>query len=537
MKKIVFLVVAVFFTLGFVFTVLAEELVWESIGKEFLGLRTVSVNFNEPRIIYIGLKGGVFKSEDGGENWRNVLSVKGENRAVNYLLSDPQSKNFLYAATGNGLFFSSDQGKNWKRIFKGKNYFENECATLVVLPSAIYLGTKGGLFVSKDKGRSWSKETGKLGNSQILAIAYNPKEPNYIYIACVDGIFRTGDAGESWERIFVSLATENNSGIEETDEDINEEIKTSNIRYISVDPNNANYLYLATSRGVYQGQNKGDSWELLADYGLLSRDVKFLLVSNNSEIYAVAKSGIFLYKDSRWQELSLGLIADKIRFLTQDKLGNLYAACDNGLFKTNFKDSPGSNKNSVLELYYKDEPKISEVQQAAIKYAEVQPEKIKLWRKQAAKKALLPKVTVGMDRDKNKTTSKNIWGIYSSYTNSNMTAPGRHYIGPDDETRYDNKNWDISLTWELGDLIWSDDQTNIDVRSKLMVQLRDDILDEVTKLYFERIRVKMEINNLTIEDSKKRCEKELKLQELAASLDALTGGYFTSHLPINRESS
>lgn len=60
-----------------------------------------------------------------------------------------------------------------------------------------------------------------------------------------------------------------------------------------------------------------------------------------------------------------------------------------------------------------------------------------------------------------------------------------------------------------------------------MVQLRDDILDEVTKLYFERLRVKMELDNLSIEDRKKRFEKELKLQELTASIDALTGGYFS----------
>jgi hypothetical protein len=86
------------------------------------------------------------------------------------------------------------------------------------------------------------------------------------------------------------------------------------------------------------------------------------------------------------------------------------------------------------------------------------------------------------------------------------------------------------LTWELGDLIFSDDQTNIDVRSRLMVELRDDILDEVTKLYFERIRIKMELDNLSIEDRKKRFDKELKIQELIASLDALTGGYFSKAL-------
>ncbi len=60
--------------------------------------------------------------------------------------------------------------------------------------------------------------------------------------------------------------------------------------------------------------------------------------------------------------------------------------------------------------------------------------------------------------------------------------------------------------------------------------MRDDILDQVNKLYYERLRVKMELDNLSIEDSKKRFEKELKLRELAASLDALTTGYYSEQL-------
>ena len=67
-----------------------------------------------------------------------------------------------------------------------------------------------------------------------------------------------------------------------------------------------------------------------------------------------------------------------------------------------------------------------------------------------------------------------------------------------------------------------------------MVQLRDDILDEVNKLYFERLRVKMEMDNLQIEDRKKRFEKELRLKELTAALDALTGGYFSSQIQANK---
>ncbi|TRZ93917.1 hypothetical protein D4R78_07285, partial [bacterium] len=94
----------------------------------------------------------------------------------------------------------------------------------------------------------------------------------------------------------------------------------------------------------------------------------------------------------------------------------------------------------------------------------------------------------------------------------------------------DSINWDVSLKWDLSELIFNDAQTSIDVRSRLMVQLRDDILDEVTKLYFERLRVKMELDGLSIIERKKRSGKELRVQELTASLDALTGGYFSQQL-------
>ena len=396
---------------------------------------------------------------------------------------------------------------------------------MAALPYGIYLGTKGGLFASKDKGRLWHKEAATLGNTHILDIAYNLKESKYIYVASVDGIFKTKDGAQSWERIFVACPVENGNDTEEKSEDQDEEERKSNIRYITIDPNNANYLYLATSSCVYQSQDKGLSWELLSSFCLLNRDVRFLLVSSESHLYAVTKSGVFEYRDNRWQELSLGLVVDEIRFLALDNQNNLYAACDKGLFKANRNYVQVSQGTDMISLYSKGEPSINELQQAAIKYAEVEPEKIERWRRQAAKRALLPQLTVSMDRDNNKTTSSSIWGTYG-----NSTGTGKYYVGPDDETKYHNKNWGVSLRWELGDLIWSDDQTNIDVRSRLMVELRENILDQVIKLYFERQRLRMELDGLPIEDRRKKAEKELRLKELAASLDALTNGYFSRFL-------
>lgn len=498
--------------------VFASDLAWEDIGRGNLNLKTVLVETDDPQIIYIGSRDGIFKSDDGGGSWRSVFSAKGTNRGVNLLLFAFGDKNSLYAATGNGLYQSLNRGRNWNRLFKGKNYFENECTALAILPSSLYVGTKAGLFVSQDNGRSWHKESGIVGNSHILNISYNFSEPDYIYIASLNGVFKTSDAGKNWERIFIASPTENGNETEETIDDQDEAERFSNIRYIITDPRNLNQVYLATSCGVYKSIDGGLRWELLSDYGLLDKEVKFLLISSDSILYAATDRAIFRYEESRWYELSLGLVAQNIRFLDLDKQNNLYAACDKGLFKSDVVSYNNSSKDNIISLCYKDEPEISDVQQAAIKYAEVEPEKIARWRKRASKKAFLPKVSVGVDRD---TTDLWHWDSAGSTTKvyDDVLMRGKDAIG-----------WDVTLSWELGDLIWSEAQTSIDVRSRLMVQLRDDVLDEVTKLYFERIRVKMELDNLGIEDRKKRFEKELKIQELTAQLDGLTGGYFSSQI-------
>ncbi|MFC1808445.1 hypothetical protein ACFL0T_08810, partial [Candidatus Omnitrophota bacterium] len=101
------------------------------------------------------------------------------------------------------------------------------------------------------------------------------------------------------------------------------------------------------------------------------------------------------------------------------------------------------------------------------------------------------------------------------------------YITGPDESK---TNYDLNLTWDLGELIWNDDQTSIDVRSRLMVQLRNDILDDITKLYFERRRLQLELAKTERADYEKIVMKELRLNELTANIDALTGGYLSRRL-------
>ena len=104
---------------------------------------------------------------------------------------------------------------------------------------------------------------------------------------------------------------------------------------------------------------------------------------------------------------------------------------------------------------FSGEPGISDVQNAAIKYAEVHPDKIKEWRKSANRKALFPNVSVGLDR-----YVTDYWH-WDSGTSPDTLQKGK-----------DTVSWDIAMTWDMSELIWNSDQTSIDTRSKLMAQLR-----------------------------------------------------------------
>ncbi len=499
----------------------AEEPKWQEVSRGEVNVRSVLLKPDDPKAIYMGTDKGIFKTMDAGNTWRNILLLRGDNRAVNELVFDKKEKSVIFAATGTGLYYSVNDGQRWNRIFRGKNAFENDCTAIGILPQGIYLGTKSGLFISKDRGRSWHKETGKLGASRVFNIAYSGKEKEEIYVSCVDGVFRKVDRETDWEKVYLTHPGENGSEPEEENEDRDTEERHSEIRYVIVDSGNPSSIYLATLRGIYKSKNKGDDWEKLSEYGLLSRDTSFLLFSDKSELYAVTKSGVFIFKNGAWRELSFNLSARNINYLALDKEGNLYACADKGLFKEVSGSSGALVSLDIISEYSKLEPGIEEVQIQAVKYAEVEPEKIINWRKQAQKKAILPQLSIGLDRN-----SGDLWHWES----------GSSIKDCDDTLRRgrDTLDWDVRLSWDLSELIWNNDQTSIDTRSRLMVQLRDDILDEVNKIYFERIRVKMEMDSLQIEDRKKRFEKELRVRELTASLDALTGGYFSNQIRANQ---
>jgi len=496
----------------------AQEVDCEDISGGNRRFYSILIDQDDPGIIYAGSYGAVLKSLDNGEHWRPILLIKGQNMKVNSLVFSPADKNIICAATGNGLYMSVDRGKNWKRAFQGKNYLENVCVCAAITASTLYVGTKGGLFVSDDLGKSWKKEQGELGNGSIRAVIVDRAPDGCVYVLSDHRVFKRVSGRDPWQKTFsvINRGTEDENEPEEGPEE-NDQPSEDYQRFkgLKVSAADRSTLFLATARGAYKSVDAGLTWCLLPSYGLLDEDIRGFCELSGDHLFAATGSGVFIYNVQRWKELYINRAVRDINMIVCDKTGNLYLATDGGLLRISLKYLPdeGSAGSSVV-VSRSEEPTIREVHEAAIRYAEVEPEKILCWRKAAAKKAWLPKMTVGWDRN-----ASSLWHWESGSSTK-----------PDDDVLRRGKDfldWDLTMSWDFGELIWNNDQTSIDTRSRLLVQLREDVLDQVTKLYFERQRVKMSLNDLRIEDRKKRLEKELRLQELTASLDALTGGYFS----------
>jgi len=59
------------------------------------------------------------------------------------------------------------------------------------------------------------------------------------------------------------------------------------------------------------------------------------------------------------------------------------------------------------------------------------------------------------------------------------------------------------------------------------VELREDLLNEVTRLYFERRRVQISLGLNDAVDVQGKIEAEMRISELTALIDASTGGEFS----------
>jgi len=129
---------------------------------------------------------------------------------------------FYFGATGGGVWKTTDGGSNWKNI--SDKYFGGSIGAVATAPGdddIIYVGEGentmrgnvseglGGMWRSDDGGRTW-KNIGLKDGRHIIRIVIHPKNPDIAWVAVMGhlfgpnetrGVYKTHDGGKNWKRV------------------------------------------------------------------------------------------------------------------------------------------------------------------------------------------------------------------------------------------------------------------------------------------------------------------------------------------------
>ena len=85
----------------------------------------------------------------------------------------------------------------------------------------------------------------------------------------------------------------------------------------------------------------------------------------------------------------------------------------------------------------------------------------------------------------------------------------------------------LQLDWRLGEVAYPDDSVDLSRELRQVLALRDDVSDEIHQLYFERARIRARLAAGGPFEPGEPAKLRLRARELAAGLDAWTGGWLS----------
>jgi len=172
-----------------------------------------------------------------------------------------------------------------------------------------------------------------------------------------------------------------------------------------------------------------------------------------------------------------------------------------------------------LRIRFEREPTVRDVQQAALRFFKVHPDRVAGYRAGAVWKAIVPDVEVTFNTERG-TNDRRL--IDALYLNTPIAANGKEVEDPQ------RASWAVGVRahWALDRLIFNAEV--LDVTS--LVGVQEGLLREITSLYFTRRRLMTIMALNPPKDPGEKITESIRLDEISANLDALTGGYLTKEI-------
>jgi photosystem II stability/assembly factor-like uncharacterized protein len=266
------------------------SLKWRSLGPQ-RGGRSIGVagSAARPNEYYFGATGGgLWKTTDGGTNWRPVTDGQINSASVGAVAVAPSNPDVVYIgmgeaqlrgniAQGDGVYKTTDGGKTWKHIGLKDSQTVSRLRVHPTNPDLVYAAVLGhvagpnderGVFRSKDGGATWDRVLFRDNKTGAVDLTLDPNNPSVVYATMWEafrmshmmssggpgsGIFKSTNGGDTWTEI------SRNPGLPKG---------VLGKMGITVSGADSNRLYAqieAEDGGFFMSDDAGATWKLVTD--------------------------------------------------------------------------------------------------------------------------------------------------------------------------------------------------------------------------------------------------------------------------------
>ena len=235
-----------------------------------------------------GVAGGVWKTTDGGLNWRPIFDKqKDASPSIGALAVSESDPNIIYVGTGeacirgnivggNGVYKSIDTGKSWKLVGLADTHAIGRVIVNPKNPDIAFVAALGhpfgdneerGVFRTRDGGRTWEKVLYKDAKTGAIDITFDPSNASILFAALWQakrtpwsmdsggpgsGLYRSADGGTTWKQTKAH-------GLPETI------LGRIGVTVSGANPNRVWAVIEAEKGGIYRSDDGGENWQLLTD--------------------------------------------------------------------------------------------------------------------------------------------------------------------------------------------------------------------------------------------------------------------------------